>query len=259
MNSREEGERSGGQLHLQPPRGTRSSTSRSWGARQLRLQHRNRPRIAMEGSIPGDREDQRPAAAAFHRGSARGSRSRGGRPHLLRALGKPGDLLQGLRLLPGPRQARPHRADRAVSQTRTSPPSSQGRPEAQRLVARWVPKPPWFPGESRGIATDAQAREPVRLQGISAESGKHASCLPCRRSRVRVPSAARGKAPHLRGFLLLGALARPARFEGFSGRAALDLVRVALPAMARLAVRVRPPQSTTAETFQTPLAAASRA
>jgi hypothetical protein len=144
-------------------------------------------------------------------------------------------------------------------QTRTSPPSTQGRPEAQRLGARWVPKPPWFPGESRGIATNAQAREPVRLQGISAESGKHASRLPCRRSRVRVPSAARGKAPHLRGFLLLGALARPARFEGFSGRAALDLVRVALPAMARLAVRVRPPQSTSAETFQTPLAAASRA
>jgi hypothetical protein len=135
MNSREEGERSGGQLHLQPPRGTRSSTSRSWGARQLRLQHRNRPRIAMEGSIPGDREDQRPAAAAFHRGSATGSRSRGGRHHLLRALGKLGDLLQGLRLLPGPRQARPHRADRAVARRGRRRLAPRG---GQRLSV-WVP------------------------------------------------------------------------------------------------------------------------
>jgi hypothetical protein len=33
-------------------------------------------------------------------------------------------------------------------------------------------------------------REPAGLQGISAESGNNKPCLPCRRSRVRIPSAA---------------------------------------------------------------------
>jgi hypothetical protein len=36
----------------------------------------------------------------------------------------------------------------------------------------------------------ALTREPARLQGISAPDRAHRYCLPCRRSRVRIPSAA---------------------------------------------------------------------
>jgi hypothetical protein len=71
--------------------------------------------------------------------------------------------------------------------------------------AVWVPIGCLELSELRGTAGESQnttwAQEPVRLQAISAESGNHPSCLPCRRSRVRIPSAALKKACICRLFL----------------------------------------------------------
>jgi hypothetical protein len=48
--------------------------------------------------------------------------------------------------------------------------------------------------------TDRPTREPTCLQGNPAPDGDLTLCLPCRRSRVRIPSAAWPEAPRLRGF-----------------------------------------------------------
>jgi hypothetical protein len=56
------------------------------------------------------------------------------------------------------------------------------------------------PGNARESQNDNHAREPVCLQGISMPDGKHTFCLPCRRSRVRIPSAALEKACVCRPF-----------------------------------------------------------
>ncbi len=64
---------------------------------------------------------------------------------------------------------------------------------SQRLSA-WVPigclKPRELPGKAGESQDDTHIRETRRLQGILRPSGKHISCLPCRRSWVRIPSAA---------------------------------------------------------------------
>jgi hypothetical protein len=53
----------------------------------------------------------------------------------------------------------------------------------------------WKAGGSHNVT---QSREPVHLQEISAPSMNNRNCLPCRRSRVRIPSAA-SKRPRFAG------------------------------------------------------------
>jgi hypothetical protein len=60
---------------------------------------------------------------------------------------------------------------RGLAGTRTSPPSSPGQAGAQHLGARSVPKPQWFPGETRGIETDAQAPITARCSGYPQGAG----------------------------------------------------------------------------------------
>jgi hypothetical protein len=62
--------------------------------------------------------------------------------------------------------------------------------------------PRGFAGKAGESRPRLRPREPARLQEISAESRYHAPCLPCRRSRVRIPSAASQKACIRRSFLL---------------------------------------------------------
>ena len=75
-------------------------------------------------------------------------------------------------------------------------------PESQPFrVPIGCPNPRDFEVKAGEWQNDTYAREPARLQGISAPDGNHTSCLPCRRSRVRIPSAAFEKASICRPFL----------------------------------------------------------
>jgi len=62
-------------------------------------------------------------------------------------------------------------------------------------------KPRELPVKAVESPDAAHTGEPPRLQGICAPTRKHTLCLPCRRSRVRIPSAALGKACICRPFL----------------------------------------------------------
>jgi hypothetical protein len=57
-----------------------------------------------------------------------------------------------------------------------------------------------LPGEAGESQSDTRPREPAHLQGKSALNRKRTLCLPCRRSWVRIPSAALGKACICRPF-----------------------------------------------------------
>jgi hypothetical protein len=98
-----------------------------------------------------------------------------------------------------------------------TPAAAQGR---QRLSA-WVPvgclNPRGFPVKAGESELDIDTREPSHLQGISAPNRKHTFCLPCRRSRVRIPSAALEKACICRSFSL-PAVRRAAPGPRFAGR-----------------------------------------
>ena len=61
---------------------------------------------------------------------------------------------------------------------------------SRRLVPIGYPNPRGLAVKAGESQNDAPTREPACLQGISALSGDHICCLPCRRSRVRIPSAA---------------------------------------------------------------------
>lgn len=84
------------------------------------------------------------------------------------------------------------------------------------LIVRSLSKPPVSPHNSRNPSPRSSAPEVSRLQAFRGLMTDLSPACHAEGRGVRIPSAAFRKAPHLRGFLVLGALARPARFEGFS-------------------------------------------
>jgi hypothetical protein len=83
----------------------------------------------------------------------------------------------------------------------------------------------------------------VLFAGIFRAAPSPALCLPCRRSRVRIPSAALRKAPHLRGFPRSWAGPREALLGHFPRLLSLHCLNrgfLALPGGPRLRAILRP-------------------
>jgi len=59
-----------------------------------------------------------------------------------------------------------------------------------RLGPVWVREPPWFRGKFRESHVRRQGPRNCRFAGIFMRIRRGTFCLPCRRSRVRIPSAA---------------------------------------------------------------------
>jgi hypothetical protein len=62
-----------------------------------------------------------------------------------------------------------------------------------RLGPVSVRTPPWFPMNAGLCGVPRRERKTSHLQDHLAQDGRRGSCLPCRRSTVRIPSAASGK------------------------------------------------------------------
>ena len=68
------------------------------------------------------------------------------------------------------------------------------------LIVRSLSKPPVSPHNSRNASLRSSLSEVVRLQAFCGAHDRPIDCLPCRRSRVRIPSAASEKACICRSF-----------------------------------------------------------
>jgi hypothetical protein len=113
-------------------------------------------------------------------------------------------------------RTRPRPAGSPRALRRTRPARSSPAPPG----AHSVPKPPWFPGESRGILLRAYSSKIHCFQRLCVRNRGCRFCLPCRRSRVRIPSAAFRKTCICRSFSLGQSLSSSASGRTDSGLAA---------------------------------------
>jgi hypothetical protein len=90
-----------------------------------------------------------------------------------------------------------------------------------------VPKLPWFPGESRGMASSADRGEIRQLEAFPYRIRRCMHCLPCRRSWVRIPSAALRKASQMRGFPLASGAPESRLRAIFRGRVSIQCLNAA--------------------------------
>jgi hypothetical protein len=107
-----------------------------------------------------------------------------------------------LRILRARRARKPERpavAEGPANRDEWRLPSGSSRPVAGRVPIR-CPNPRGFSVKAGESGHQVNRQNPPALQGISAPNTKQTFCLPCRRSRVRIPSAASEKGWHLQAF-----------------------------------------------------------
>jgi hypothetical protein len=130
------------------------------------------------------------------------------------AVPKPGSVvLESVAAKPSSRSTMPE-AEAIVSALPRPPSAFGGSPGAH-----WVPKLPVIGVNSRPAVDGAHGLKSERLQAVLCDARFRGYCLPCRRSRVRIPSAASEKACICRSFSFAQSLSSSASGRTDSGLA----------------------------------------